>query len=254
MSLALHGGDRARRRGTCRAGAARKSNGHSGGHDGVVHGVPGDRADQDVCGKCVYGPVYRARVTAVSDEWLLDNLGSGAGLRDAESLGLGGTALVAQMASRAQAGGSAGVTVGGFGTVATTGAFAARASSPFSVNAANAASSAYAAYRALNGQILMQPVGNVTHAFSDANGTLSVSELQTSAVRELANDVTLTGAEEPAAYIEENFFGDGTTTVFDLSEAGLSRYQSHARFWITSTRPHSIQRSGLWLIRAVIFR
>jgi len=165
------------------------------------------------------GPVYRARVTAVSDEWLLDNLGSGAGLRDAESLGLGGTALVAQMVLRAQAGGSAGVTVGGSETVATTGVFAARASSPFSVNAANAASSAYAAYRALNGQILMQPAGNVTHAFSDANGTLSVSELQTNAVRELANDVTLTGAEEPAAYIQENFFGDGTTTVFDFSES-----------------------------------
>ena len=166
------------------------------------------------------GAVYRARVTGVSDEWLLDNLGSGAGLRDAESLGLGGMALVAQMALRAQAGGSAGLTVGGAGTVATTGVFAARASSPFSVNAANAASSSYAAYRALNGQIFMQPVGNVTHAFSDANGTLSVSELQTSAVRELANDVTLTGAEEPAAYIEENFLGDGTTTVFDLSESG----------------------------------
>jgi hypothetical protein len=171
-------------------------------------------------GNASMGPVYRARISAVSDEWLLDNLGSGAGLRDTESLGLGGTALVAQMALRAQAGGSAGVTVGGLGTVATTGTFAARASSPFSVNAANAASSSYAAYRALNGQILMQPVGNVTHAFSDANGTLSVSELQTSAVRELANDVTLTGREEPAAYIEENFLGDGTTTVFDLSEAG----------------------------------
>jgi hypothetical protein len=170
-------------------------------------------------GNASTGPVYRARVTAVSDEWLLDNLGSGAGLRDAESLGLGGTALVAQLASRAQAGGSAGVTVVASGTVPGTGSFAARASSPFSVNAANAASSAYAAYRALNGQILMQPVGNVTHAFSDANGTLSVSELQTSAVRELANDVTLTGAEEPAAYIEENFFGDGTTTIFNLSES-----------------------------------
>jgi len=166
------------------------------------------------------GAVYRARVTAVSDEWLLDNLGSGAGLRDTESLGLGGMALVAQMASRVQAAGSAGVTVNGSGTVATTGVFAARASSPFSVNAANAANSSYAAYRALNGQILMQPVGNVTHAFSDANGTLSVPELQTNAVRELANDVTLTGAEEPAAYIEENFLGDGTTTVFDLSESG----------------------------------
>ena len=40
-------------------------------------------------GNASTGPVYRARVTAVSDEWLLDNLGSGAGLRDAESLGLG---------------------------------------------------------------------------------------------------------------------------------------------------------------------
>ncbi len=170
-------------------------------------------------GTASMGPVYRARVTAVSDEWLLDNLGSGAGLRDAESLGLGGTALVAQMASRAQAAGSAGMTVGASGIVAMTGAFSARASSPFSVNASNAASSVYAAYRALNGQILMQPVGNVTHALSDADGTLSVSELQSSAVRELANDVTLTGAEEPAAYVEENFFGDGTTTVFELSEA-----------------------------------
>ena len=77
------------------------------------------------------GAVYRARITAVSDEWLLDNLGSGAGLRDAESLGLGGTALVAQMALRAQAGGSAGVTVDGSGTVATTGAFSARSSVAF---------------------------------------------------------------------------------------------------------------------------
>jgi hypothetical protein len=165
------------------------------------------------------GPVYRARVTAVSDEWLLDNLGSGAGLRDAESLGLNGTALVTQLASRAQASGSAGVTIVTSGTVAATGAFAARAASSFSVNAGNAASSAYASYRALNGQILIQPVGNVTVSVSDANGTLSVSELQTSAVRELANDVTLTGAEEPAAYIQENFFGDGTTTVFDLTES-----------------------------------
>ena len=170
-------------------------------------------------GNASTGPVYRARVTAVSDEWLLDNLGSGAGLRDAQSLGLDGMALVAQMALRAQSGGSAGITVSGSGTVATTGAFAARVSSTFSVNAANAASSAYAAYRALNGQILMQPVGNVTHAFSDANGTLSISKLQTSAVRELANDVTLTGAEEPAAYIEECFLGDGTTTVFNLGES-----------------------------------
>ena len=171
-------------------------------------------------GNASMGPVYRARITAVSDEWLLDNLGSGAGLRDAMSLGLDGAALVARLASRAQAGGSSAVTVASGASVPSTGAFAARASVPWSVNAGEAASSAYAAYRALNGQVLIEPVGNVTHALSDADGTLSVAGLQTTAVRMLANDVTLSGAEEPAAYIEENFLGDGTTMVFDLSEAG----------------------------------
>ncbi len=170
-------------------------------------------------GDASMGPVYRARVTAVSDEWLLDNLGSGAGLRDTEVLGLDGAALLTRLASRVQAGGSAGVAVATAATVATTGAFAARASQPWSANAGQAASSAYAAYRALNGQVLIQPVGDVTHAFSDADGTLSVAELQTSAVRELANDVTISGAEEPAAYVAENFVGDGTTTIFFLTEA-----------------------------------
>ena len=197
-------------------------------------------------GSASAGPVYRARVTAVSDEWLLDNLASGAGLRDTESLGLGGTALVAQMALRAQVAGSAGVTVGGTGGVQITGAFAARASSSFSANAANAANSAYAAYRALNGQILIQPVGNVTHALSDANGTLSVSQLQSSAVRELANDVTLTGAQEPAAYIEENFFSDGTTAVFDLSE---SAYRDTERTLVLDSFNEGVFNSAQWLLK-----
>lgn len=196
-------------------------------------------------GNASQGAVYRARVTAVSDEWLLDNLGSGAGLRDTESLGLGGIVLVEQMALRVQAGGSAGVTVAGTGTVQATGAFAARASSAFSVNAANAASSAYAAYRALNGQILMQPVGNVTHMFSDASGTLSVSELQTSAVRELANDVTLTGEEEPAAYIAESFFGDGTTTVFELSEAA---YRGANRTLVLDNFNEGVFNPAQWIV------
>jgi hypothetical protein len=172
-------------------------------------------------------------------------LDSGAGLRDAESLGLDGAALVAQMALRAQAGGSAGVTVSQQGTVQTTGAFAARASLPFSVNAANAASSAYAAYRALNGQILLQPVGNVTHSFSDADGTLSVSELQTSAARELANDVTLSGDEEPAATIEEVFFGDGTTTVFELSEAA---YRSGNRTLVLDSFDEGALHPAQWIV------
>jgi hypothetical protein len=191
------------------------------------------------------GPAYRARVTAVSDEWLLDNLGSGAGLRDTESLGMDGAALVARLASRVQVGGSAAVTVVAAETPSTTGVFAARSSAPWSVNAGNAAGSAYAAYRALNGQVLIQPIGNVTHAFSDKNGTLSVAELQTSAVRELANDVTLSGAEEPSAYIGESFLGDGTTTVFNLSEAA---YRDDSRTLVLDSFNEALLDTAQWLV------
>ena len=37
-------------------------------------------------------------------------------------------------------------------------------------------------------------------------------------VKELANDVTLSGQIEPAAYVTEIFAGDGTTTLFTLSD------------------------------------
>jgi hypothetical protein len=37
-------------------------------------------------------------------------------------------------------------------------------------------------------------------------------------VKELANDVTVSGQMEPTAYVTEIFAGDGTTTVFTLSD------------------------------------
>lgn len=165
------------------------------------------------------GAIYRARVSAVSDEWLLDRAGSGAAQLVGPSLALSGNQLLARMAARAQAGQTGALTVSSGAGVQTSGVFTARAEVPWSVNAGDAAGAAYGAYRALNGQIMLQPAGTTTHSFSDADGTLSVSELQVGSVRELANDVTLSGAEEPAAYISECFAGDGTTTEFVLSEA-----------------------------------
>lgn len=178
---------------------------------------------QMYAGSATEGAVYRARLSAVSEEWLLDNLGTGGSLYDATSFELSGEALVARLAARVCAGTlpvSAGV-----GVVQNTGAFTPNKAEPWSVNAGQAASVAYAGYRVLNGQVVLQPVGAITHSFSDADGTLTVAELQTSARRDLANDVTLTGAEEPAAYIAECFMGDGTTTVFELREAAFRTTQ-----------------------------
>lgn len=169
-------------------------------------------------GEASSGAVYRARLSAVSDEWLLDRAGSGAPATAGVSLALSGDALLARLTARAQAGQAAAITSGATTGARPSGVFAARATEPWSVNAALAASASYAGYRALAGEVTLEPAGAVTHNFSDADGTLSVAELQASAVRELANDVTLSGDEEPAAYISESFEGDGTTTAFELSE------------------------------------
>ncbi len=164
------------------------------------------------------GNVYRARVTAVSDEWLLDKQGSGAARSGGVTLAVDGRGLLRRLTSRAQSGGgSIGVASGGI-TARAVGPFQARESAPWSVNAGEAASAAYAGYRALAGEVLLQPAGTVSHVLSDADGTLDVHAFQVGAVRELANDVTLSGEEEPAAYVSEVFMGDGATTVFTLSE------------------------------------
>ncbi len=62
----------------------------------------------------------------------------------------------------------------------------------------------------------LSSAGAVMHALSDGDGSLQVSALKLAAVKELANDVTVSGEMEPAAYVTERFLGDGTTAVFQL--------------------------------------
>ncbi|MDE3104428.1 MAG: hypothetical protein KGK08_04565 [Acidobacteriota bacterium] len=158
------------------------------------------------------GPVYRYAVRAVSDEWLLDKLAvpiTGAAL--AQPAGQ----LLASLASRTGAGVLSSAAIG---SGAAVGVFHASPAEPWSANAGAAAQATYAAYRAVAGELTLQPAGSVAHTFQDGNGTLHAGALTTSAVRELANDVTVTGEMEPAAYVTEAFAGDGTTTLFLLSQ------------------------------------
>ena len=176
-------------------------------------------------GNGVTGPVYRARLSAISDDWVLDKQGSGASSTvDGLALALDGASLIGQITTLIQSSGTGGGTQitmsnGAVSNARATGAFAVQPAATWSTNAAAAASASYAAYRVVNNIVSFQPVGSVTHALSDANGSLNVAELTTANARELANDVTVSGAEEPAAYVQEMFQGDGTTTVFELSEA-----------------------------------
>ena len=158
------------------------------------------------------GPVYRYAVSAVSDEWLLDKQAvplSGAGLQQHAGQ------LLTTLTNRVDAGlfTTAGVMQG-----LPVGVFEPAQTESWSKNAGGVASASYAAYRVLGGALSLQPAGAVTHVFSDGNGTLHAAALKTASMKELANDVTVSGEMEPSAYVTEMFEGDGTTTVFQLSE------------------------------------
>ena len=79
---------------------------------------------------------------------------------------------------------------------------------------------ARAAYRALNGALTLSSVQTTVHPLNETDGSLNLASLAfTSSVkRALANDVTVCGENEPAAYVTEYFLGDGVTTEFNLAE------------------------------------
>ena len=168
------------------------------------------------------GTIYRTQISAISDEWLLDRQQvplSGNGY----SQGIG--QLLKTLTGRVDA---SRIATAGIADTATIGLYVPEAGHSWSRNAGALANMAYAAYRAVSGVLTLQPVGSVSHAFSDTSGTLNVGALQTSAVKELANDVTLTGLLEPTEYVTELFMGDGTTVLFDLTREpiGISAVKS----------------------------
>jgi hypothetical protein len=160
------------------------------------------------------GSVYRSEFRAISDEWLLDVQAvpvSGAGY--AQNSGQ----LLKTLTTRV--GGTLLTTTGVSGLVESVGVYQPEAAEPWSANAGALASAAYAAYRVLNGALAMQTAGTTSHSFAVADGTLNPAALTKSETKELANDITLTGETEPAAYVTEYFLGDGTTFAFQTRHA-----------------------------------
>jgi len=118
----------------------------------------------------------------------------------------------------------------------------------WSANAGVLASSTYAAYRVLDGAVSLQPAGTVTHALSDGDGTLQVAALKTTQVKELANDVTVSGEMEPSAYVTETFMGDGVTTVFQLSEDPFRPKGTNASQLLNDSFNESVIDTQVWQV------
>jgi hypothetical protein len=189
------------------------------------------------------GPVYRYAFSAISDEWLLDKQSvplSGAGLAQT------GGQLLTTLTNRVDAGL---FTTSGVMNGASVGVFEPMQTENWSANAGSVASATYAAYRVLGGAVSLQPAGTVTHALRDGDGTLQVAALKTASVKELANDVTVSGEIEPTAYITETFAGDGTTTVFQLSQSPFRpKKTANSAQFLTDSFNTSALNTQIWQI------
>ena len=194
-------------------------------------------------GMGVKGPVHRYAFSAVSDEWLLDKQTvplSGAGLAQS------GGQLLTTLTNRVDAGL---FTTTGVMNGLSVGVFEPVQTESWSANAGGVASATYAAYRVLDGAVSLQPAGTVTHTLSDGDGTLQVAALKTASVKELANDVTVSGEMEPAAYVTETFAGDGTTTVFQLSQSPFRpKKTTNSAQFLTDSFNESTLNTQVWQV------
>jgi hypothetical protein len=168
------------------------------------------------------GPLYRLALSAVSDEWLLDKQSWGSTV--GTGIGASAATLIAALIQRLAPNSLA--TAGAAPSLA--GIFEPEKGGSWSTNAGLLASSTYSGYRAIGGAIGLGALALVQHALSDGDGSLEVAALRTTSLKELANDVTVSGALEPAAYWTELFTGDGVTTVFNLLGEPAAPNGAHA--------------------------
>ncbi len=185
------------------------------GDDGTSYftGYTTTRPVPQYIGDGLEGPKYRLEVTALSEEWLLDQLPmpTSAGIAG-EMAGtiIGG--LISHSGSTNLKLEDLSANLGVVNIIPNHGA-------SWSKTARRVADMARMSYRILNGALTLVPIQSIVHPLYEDDGSLNPANLVlTSGIDRLpTNDVTLCGNSEPVAYVTEYFRGDGVTSMFYLA-------------------------------------
>ncbi|MES2220850.1 MAG: hypothetical protein V4587_07780 [Acidobacteriota bacterium] len=156
------------------------------------------------------GPHYKVIANALSEDWLLNR---NAVPQTAPLLGQTAGEMVGIVTNRVN---PSLVQMNGLEDVGTIGFFEPSPSLPWSENVAALANQARAAYRVLNGQLTLAPIGSTVHVLDNTVGILEFSATSAVEAKQVVNDVTITGLNEPLQYVTELFEGDGATALFQL--------------------------------------
>jgi hypothetical protein len=158
------------------------------------------------------GPVYRYNIVAQSDEILLDQ--KALPNRSPFVERSAGDAL-RQLAQDLLPGWFDTSAVQDVDTLAT---YAVNPQESFSFHAAEIALSARASFQAMDGSLILTPVGTASYALNETDPNFSPEGLWLNSPNLLANELTVIGAEEPQAYVRDYFVGDGESLKFYLSQ------------------------------------
>ncbi len=158
------------------------------------------------------GPVYRYKLVAQSDEVLLDQK---ALPNRSPFVGRSAGNALRQLAQD--------VLPGGFDTtglqdVDTLAIYSVNPQKSFSFHAAEIAVSARASFRAMNGALILAPVGASTYTLNESDATFSPGGLELNSPNLLVNKLTIMGQNEPQAYVRDYFVGDDLSLKFYLSQ------------------------------------
>ena len=185
------------------------------GDDGTVYftGYIGASPLPEYSGIGLEGPRYRTAIQAVSDELLLDQL------LMPPSAGVTGEVAGTLLTSLVTHAGSQAISTRGVSLSTVVGNFDPEQGANWSRSAGQAAGMVRAAYRVIESSLMLVSVPGTIHPLNETDGSLELANLAFTAgvKRALANDVTVCGENEPAAYVTEYFLGDGVTTQFDLA-------------------------------------
>jgi len=83
---------------------------------------------------------------------------------------------------------------------------------------AEAANEARAAYSAIDGTVVLRPIGGRAFSLNETDPNFAPQGLRLQSPDRFVNDITVVGASEPDAYVKDYFLGNGYTLSFDLSQ------------------------------------
>ena len=185
------------------------------------------------------GPIHSYTLQAASDEILLDQK---AFERRVEFVSRSAGSALKQLAENLIPGGFDLSKVEDLDVISS---YSVNPQKEFSYHAKQIADLARAVYRAVDGSLILSPIGSRVLALDETDPNFSPQSLRLTSRSAPVNDITVIGLMEPQTYVRDYFVGDGASQRFYLSQRP---FQQNRSAFINETYSRAVLDSGTWAV------